>query len=166
MILSFRFSGTSPSIILWANPSAMAVFPTPGSPTNNGLFFVRRVNICNTLRISSSRPITGSNFPFCANSLRFLAYLFKTLYVSSADAEVTRSPFRSSSMAAFSPFSVTPWSFRICATLLLEPKMANIKCSTETNSSFIFLAIISASFKVVLAVLESIISPPETFGKL
>ena len=78
-ILSFRFSGTSPSTIRCAKPSAMAVLPTPGSPTSIGLFFVRRVRICKTRRISSSRPITGSSLPVFANSLRFLAYLFKEL---------------------------------------------------------------------------------------
>jgi len=78
-ILSFRFSGTSPSTILCAKPSAIAVLPTPGSPTNIGLFLVLRVKICKTLRISSSRPITGSNFPLLANSLRFFAYLFNEL---------------------------------------------------------------------------------------
>ena len=78
-ILSFRFSGTSPSTIRCAKPSAIAVLPTPGSPTNIGLFLVRRVKICKTRRISSSRPITGSSLPVFANSLRFLAYLFKEL---------------------------------------------------------------------------------------
>ena len=78
-ILSFRFSGTSPSTILCAKPSAMAVLPTPGSPTSIGLFFVLRVKICNTRRISSSRPITGSSFPVRANSFKFLAYLFNEL---------------------------------------------------------------------------------------
>ncbi len=65
--LDFKFSGTSPSIIRCANPSAIAVFPVPGSPTNIGLFFLRRERICKTRRISSSRPITGSNFPSLAN---------------------------------------------------------------------------------------------------
>ena len=64
--LFFKFSGTSPSIIRWAKPSAIAVFPVPGSPTKIGLFFVRLEIICNKRRISSSRPITGSNFPFIA----------------------------------------------------------------------------------------------------
>ncbi len=36
-------SGTSPSTIRWASPSAMAVLPTPGSPMSTGLFFVRRL---------------------------------------------------------------------------------------------------------------------------
>ena len=58
-----RFSGTSPSMMRCASPSAIAVFPTPGSPIRIGLFLVRRDNICSTRLISSSLPITGSNFP-------------------------------------------------------------------------------------------------------
>jgi hypothetical protein len=34
-------SGTSPLEIRCASPSAIAVFPTPGSPIRQGLFFVR-----------------------------------------------------------------------------------------------------------------------------
>ncbi len=51
-----------------AKPSTIAVFPTPGSPTSTGLFFVRRERICITRSISSARPITGSIFfcSFCA----------------------------------------------------------------------------------------------------
>jgi hypothetical protein len=33
--------GTSPSTILFANPSAIAVLPVPGSPTITQLFFLR-----------------------------------------------------------------------------------------------------------------------------
>ena len=43
--LSLRFSGISPSIILCAKPSAIAVLPVPGSPTKIGLFFVLRDKI-------------------------------------------------------------------------------------------------------------------------
>ncbi len=50
--LDFKPSGTSPRTILRAIPSAIAVLPTPGSPINTGLFFVRRVKICITRRIS------------------------------------------------------------------------------------------------------------------
>ena len=63
MIFERRLSGTSPLIIRMANPSTIAVLPTPGSPTRIGLFLVLRVRMCRVLRISSSRPITGSNFP-------------------------------------------------------------------------------------------------------
>ena len=81
----FKFSGTSPRIIRCAKPSAIAVLPTPGSPIRIGLFFVRRLRICNTRRISSSRPITGSSLPLRARSFRLMAYLLNESYVSSAD---------------------------------------------------------------------------------
>ncbi len=42
MVASCSTSGTSPLMILRARPSAIAVLPTPGSPTNSGLFFWRR----------------------------------------------------------------------------------------------------------------------------
>ena len=41
-------SGTSPEEMCCANPSTTAVLPTPGSPINTGLFFVRRDRICTT----------------------------------------------------------------------------------------------------------------------
>ena len=72
--LFFRFSGTSPRSIRWARPSTIAVLPVPGSPINIGLFLVRRLRICNTRRISSSRPITGSSLPLRAASFRLMAY--------------------------------------------------------------------------------------------
>ena len=37
--------GTSPLAIRCANPSMMAVFPTPDSPISAGLFFLRRVRV-------------------------------------------------------------------------------------------------------------------------
>jgi len=55
----------------------MAVFPVPGSPTSTGLFFVLRAKMRITLRISSSRPITGSNFPSAARDTNSLPNLFK-----------------------------------------------------------------------------------------
>ena len=36
--------GTSPATMRCANPSTMAVLPTPGSPINTGLFFLRRAS--------------------------------------------------------------------------------------------------------------------------
>ncbi len=43
--LSVRVSGTSSFTIRCAIPSTIAVLPTPGSPSNTGLFFVRRERI-------------------------------------------------------------------------------------------------------------------------
>ena len=66
--LSCTVNGTSPATIRRARPSTTAVFPTPGSPIRQGLFFVLLLNIWITLPISSSRPITGSNSPFLARA--------------------------------------------------------------------------------------------------
>ena len=60
---SFKPSGTSLRMMRCARPSTIAVLPTPGSPMRTGLFLVRRDNTWMTRRISSSRPMTGSNFP-------------------------------------------------------------------------------------------------------
>ena len=68
-IFSRSISGTLPSTIRWARPSAIAVLPTPDSPINTGLFFVFLERIRITFRISASRPITGSSLPSLA--LRF-----------------------------------------------------------------------------------------------
>ena len=65
--LCFRFSGTSRSTTLRARPSTIAVFPVPGSPIRTGLFLRRLERVWIVRRISSSRPITGSNFPKRAN---------------------------------------------------------------------------------------------------
>jgi hypothetical protein len=56
-------SGTSFSTILLARPSAIAVLPTPGSPTNIGLFFCRLHKIWIVLSTSSFLPIRGSILP-------------------------------------------------------------------------------------------------------
>jgi hypothetical protein len=64
--LFFKLSGTSSFAILCANPSIIAVLPTPGSPIKTGLFLVRLDKTCIVLLISSSLPITGSSFPSSA----------------------------------------------------------------------------------------------------
>ncbi len=66
--------GTSPLTMRCANPSTMAVLPTPASPTSTGLFLVRRESTWMTRRISSSRPMTGSSLPLRARSVTSRAY--------------------------------------------------------------------------------------------
>ena len=73
-LLFFNVSGTSPATIFSANPSAIAVFPTPGSPIKQGLFFVLLDNIWITLSISVLLPITGSSFPSVALLVKSLPY--------------------------------------------------------------------------------------------
>ena len=67
---SFKLSGTSPLAIIIARPSAMAVFPTPGSPTKHGFDLRRRTKIRITRVTSSSRPSTGSNLPSRASAVK------------------------------------------------------------------------------------------------
>mmetsp|Transcript_39880 Transcript_39880/g.118759 ORF Transcript_39880/g.118759 Transcript_39880/m.118759 type:complete len:211 (-) Transcript_39880:590-1222(-) len=81
-------SGLAPSTIASARPSAMAVFPTPGSPNRMGLFFERRPRICMMRATSRLRPITGSMCPArtaafrsLQNSLSILRSLFVLVLV-------------------------------------------------------------------------------------
>jgi hypothetical protein len=66
-----RISGTRPSIMWRARPSAIAVLPTPASPTSNGLFLRRRQSVWITRSSSLSRPISGSIFPVSASWFKF-----------------------------------------------------------------------------------------------
>ena len=77
-------SGQSPFMMRCASPSAIAVLPTPGSPISTGLFFVLLDKTCMHLRISSSRPMTGSSFPLAASSFRSFPYFLSASYVLSA----------------------------------------------------------------------------------
>ena len=65
-------------MILKASPSAIADFPTPGSPISRGLFFFLLLKICETLWISLSLPITGSSWSFSASNVMSLPKLSKT----------------------------------------------------------------------------------------
>ena len=67
-------SGTLPETILSAIPSATAVFPTPGSPIRQGLFFVLRDRIWMTRMISASLPMTGSRRSCLASAVRSREY--------------------------------------------------------------------------------------------
>ena len=118
-----------------AKPSAIAVLPTPGSPTKIGLFFERRVRICSVLRISSSRPITGSSFPLRAISFKFFPYFCNELYCCDCVCELTVDPFLNSLMADTKPFSVKPPSFNNLPASSFTCNKPNIKCSVLTNSS-------------------------------
>ncbi len=66
-------SPTRPSWMRSASPSAIAVFPTPVSPTRIGLFFRRRARIWTIRSSSRARPISGSSFPWAARAVRSVA---------------------------------------------------------------------------------------------
>ncbi len=55
-----------------AKPSAIAVLPTPASPTKSGLFLRRRQSTRMVRSSSSSRPISGSMLPSAARSSRLI----------------------------------------------------------------------------------------------
>ena len=74
----YRTRDTLFCIIRSASPSAIADFPTPGSPISNGLFFFLLLSICDTLSISFSLPTTGSNFSSSARLVMSLPKLSKT----------------------------------------------------------------------------------------
>ena len=71
--LSAMTSGTFPDAIIWANPSATAVFPTPGSPMRQGYSWCGGLRSGLPAGSHFSRPITGSSFPSAAIFVRFLA---------------------------------------------------------------------------------------------
>ncbi|MDP3380780.1 MAG: hypothetical protein Q8S84_04595 [bacterium] len=68
IFLSFIEKGTLPCFILRASHSAIAVFPTHGSQTNTGLFFVFLFKIAISLSISLSLHIILSIFHSFASS--------------------------------------------------------------------------------------------------
>ena len=131
MRLSFRPSGTSPLITRWARPSMMAVLPTPGSPINTGLFLVRRCSTWMVRRISSSRPITGSNLPCSARSVRSMVYLSSAWRDSSASGLSTASPPRTSWIAVFRLCGVTLLPLSNSPAGVLLSSMANSTSSLE-----------------------------------
>ena len=73
MTAPFSAAGASPSSILRASPSTMAVLPTPASPTKSGLFLRRRASTCSARSICDCRPISGSISPARARSFRLTA---------------------------------------------------------------------------------------------
>ena len=77
-LLLYKSLETFLSTILRANPSAIADFPTPGSPMSSGLFFFLLLKIWDTLSISLWRPIIGSSFPSEANNVKSLPKLSST----------------------------------------------------------------------------------------
>ena len=128
--LPFNPSGTSPLIMRWANPSTMAVLPTPGSPISTGLFLVRRCNTWMVRRISSSRPITGSSLPASARSVRSMVYLSRASRWVSASGSLTLSPPRTDSMAAFA-LPTTPNLARVLPSRPLSSRAAINRISLE-----------------------------------
>ena len=98
---SLRNSGTLPCTMLNAIPSAIAVLPTPGSPTSNTLFLLRRPNASAMLSSSSDLPITGSIRSRFTSSFKFVVKLFNAF---NAALDISSSSIISStSLLIYSP---------------------------------------------------------------
>jgi len=106
-LFPIRFSGTSLSTILRAIHSIIAVLPTHGSQTRTGLFLLRLESIWRVLRISSSRPMTGSIFPCFACSIKSIQYFLRVLSLFSGSLSVTFSQALMVSMISFTFGEVT-----------------------------------------------------------
>ena len=132
---SFSPSGTSPATTRCASPSAIAVFPTPGSPMRTGLFLVRRERTWITRRISSSRPITGSSLSRRAASVRSRQYFSRAWYFASGFSSVIRWVPRMAVSAERSASRDNPCFRRRSATFPGSDAKARRKCSAERNSS-------------------------------
>ena len=108
-----------------AKPSAIAVLPTPGSPIKIGLFFVLLDRTCITLLISSSLPITGSNKPFVAFSVKFAANL---LSVSKLDSAILF-------IAFLSFLNCLIWSYKLLKLILFLFKIYLVWSFSFVNDS-------------------------------
>ena len=143
--LPFKESGTSPATMRCAKPSTMAVLPTPGSPIKTGLFLVRRCNTCMALRISSSRPMTGSNLPIRARSVRSRQYFFNDSRCPSASALFTFCPPRTASTAVSKLFRLRPASLTARANSDLLSVKASKNSSLAMNESPLLMDSFSAA---------------------
>mmetsp|Transcript_27497 Transcript_27497/g.89571 ORF Transcript_27497/g.89571 Transcript_27497/m.89571 type:complete len:268 (-) Transcript_27497:313-1116(-) len=173
---SLSVLATSPSRIRCASPSTIAVFPTPGSPTSTGLFLVRLQRIWTSLRISSSLPITGSNFPARASAIKSFEYFSSSVKLcslltalsllaapdslfgftpASSSADLTTSSIstdkrNSSKTSTFSPFmSLTALYSRFCSLGLMfssSPAAARSVRWLASHRSRLFVTSSSTSF--------------------
>ena len=136
-LLLFKPSGTSAFTILCAKPSAIAVFPTPGSPIKTGLFFVLRCKTWMVLLISSSLPITGSNLPSSALSVKSIVN-FWSASLSLSEVDLSTSSLPLTSLIACLIASKLPWFERTPAIWPFSSINASRNTSLDINLSFFF----------------------------
>ena len=86
MIESLKIFGTLLLQIRYAKPSAIAVFPTPDSPTSNGLFFVLLDRIWIRRSTSLVLPIKLSILSSLTRLFKFIKYAFSSVFNFSCSA--------------------------------------------------------------------------------
>ncbi|CDC73526.1 putative uncharacterized protein [Candidatus Colimorpha enterica] len=135
-------SGTVPSAIFIASPSAIAVFPTPGSPIRHGLFFVRRDRMRITASVSPPRPKTGSSSPLSAAAERSVPY------------------FRMTDGSFFAVFGAPSFSDTVFEAQIMSAYMS----AEEAFCAFISLtATHSGSLRMAVRICPVPIAPPRSF---
>ena len=142
-----RLVGTSRFTIICARPSTIAVFPTPGSPSNIGLFFVLRIKICIMRVISSSLPITGSSSPARAFAFRSTPNFLSASRFSSLLSFVIFAPPLIASSSLFSSL-ISMYLAKICFTLLSAKLFAISQVSSAMKLSPISSIFALASSKL------------------
>mmetsp|Transcript_33499 Transcript_33499/g.53882 ORF Transcript_33499/g.53882 Transcript_33499/m.53882 type:complete len:292 (-) Transcript_33499:364-1239(-) len=122
-----NLGGTFPSTIICASPSAIAVFPTPGSPIKQGLFFMRLTSICIALSTSFSRPTTGSSEPSLASLVKSSEH-FSRVAIFPTDAPAptaTRSALLLRSRSPFIFSKSAPRTSRVSALMSRSRSIPN-----------------------------------------
>ena len=115
-----KISGTSPWVTRHARPSAIAVLPTPASPTNKGLFLRRRHKVWITRSTSASRPINGSILPSAASLLRFWVNWSSALSFCWPSDELSSTP--SGAFCDSDCWSLrTPWEIKLTTSSRVTP---------------------------------------------
>mmetsp|Transcript_23635 Transcript_23635/g.60706 ORF Transcript_23635/g.60706 Transcript_23635/m.60706 type:complete len:229 (-) Transcript_23635:682-1368(-) len=124
-------SGTLPSEISCARPSATAVFPTPGSPIKQGLFLVRRPRIWVTRSISFLRPTTGSRRPSSACLVRLVPYSSRVGILLEPAAPAAPAPAPAPTASWLSP------TIRMTCVRIFEasaPRVSSTRAATPSPS--------------------------------
>ncbi len=115
MVASSSTSGTWFSTIMRARPSAIAVLPTPASPTYSGLFLRRRQRISMVRSTSSLRPISGIDLALARRLVEigrvFLERIAAALAIALGIAAASRSSSRS--LRSSPPALDSPWAMKL-----------------------------------------------------
>ena len=122
---SDKISGTSFWVMRQAKPSAIAVLPTPASPTNSGLFLRLRHKIWMVRSTSYSRPMRGSILPSLASWLRFWVNCSRGEAFSffSVAAPSSCSPWLASGplVASGGSLFLMPWAMKLTTSKRVTP---------------------------------------------
>ena len=131
-LLLYNSLETLRSTILNANPSAIADFPTPGSPISRGLFFFLLLSIWETRSISFSLPMIGSSLPSDAKEVKSRPKLSRTGvldFLFFVGVDLTENGFSSMESSLFSESSSKVWDDVDCSRESLDSDIKSLNKS-------------------------------------